>query len=66
MSNIYVLGLCLSCIRPKDIPYVDQNTCFLLQDMYGAIVLETMEMLKSQVKHVRNTCQKAQIISQIN
>jgi hypothetical protein len=66
MSNIYVLGLCLSCIRPKDIPYVDQKICLLLQDMYGAIVLKTMEMLRQQVKYVWNTCQKAQTISQIS
>ncbi len=52
MSNIYVLGLCLSCIRPKDIPYVVQKIYLLLQDMYSAIVLETMEMLKPQVKYV--------------
>jgi hypothetical protein len=52
MSNIYVLGLCLSCIRPKDVRYVDQNICLLLQDMYGAIVLEATEMLRPQVKYV--------------
>jgi len=66
MSNIYVLGLSLSCIRPKDIPYVDKKICLLLQDMYGAIVLKSMEMLRQQVKYVWNTCQKAQTISQIS
>lgn len=52
MSNIYVLGLCLSCIRPKHIRYVDQNICLLLQDMYGAIILETTKKLRPQVKYV--------------
>jgi 3-oxoacyl-[acyl-carrier-protein] synthase III len=52
MSNIYVLGLCLSCIKLKHVRYVDRNICLLLQDMYGAIVLETTEMLRPQMKYV--------------
>jgi hypothetical protein len=42
-----------------------KKNCLLLQDMYDAIVLQTMEMLRPQVKYVSNTCQKAQTISQI-
>jgi hypothetical protein len=42
-----------------------KKNCLLLQDMYDAIVLQTMEMLRPQVKYVSNACQKAQTISQI-